>query len=666
MTSRDPRVEKGKKAAFKEEEEIQVLIDNLMQRTFDLEAAILSNEKIIAEIEFKVNDTYKGGETRVRGVGRDLSFSGLVKLVEEVVGVNSHNEIELHTLLSHAVGVSRTVIKDDEDVASILRDERAVVVFMTVKAGNANNILHEHANDTMMVVSDDDASDQIEDDVEKDDTVDRNHELRYDCEDDYVGGHEDRLEDDRVEQTDIPDCNHADGGRGHTTTIVLEEVELDDHCRTVELEDVEGDPIYENAIALENDIRSLDDSDEERVGCKDKACKFALRATKLLEGEYWQVRMLHKGARKLCNLIETKGNNGRDESQVGIAMPVCAVMWPVVAIDATHLKGRFKGILFVAICKDANEQIYPLAIGIGHVEDEESWSWFLNQLRFEKVYKDAHHDLCNYHLGKNVKNRFKREDVATIFTMVANCYRVIDFDRHMNQLKQLCKPAYDILIRLGPERWALAPSPVRRYKLMTSNTTECINSCLRHTRKRPIMVLIERLNEASHFFVQAIDRVEFQVIGGSKDRVMNLSTKECSCGEFQFNLLLCTHAMAAIRLDLGLRDMRFPFTRLGIPVSGTSPMTCNKLSFCHQVGEVKREELGEKGFHQLGKATDDVYVHNARAMVIIDKIAGVCLHLYRQMGKHHLLSRRLEDVDPRHVQFADNPGTVEIAIQCGL
>lgn len=132
-------------------------------------------------------------------------------------------------------------------------------------------------------------------------------------------------------------------------------------------------------------------------------------------------------------------------------------MWPVVAIDATHLKGRFKGILFVAVCKDANEQIYPVAFGIGHVEDEESWSWFLNQLRraigclenamfisdqhlgiknaVEKVYKDAHHGLCNYHLGKNVKNRFKREDVAAIFTMAANCYRVADFDKHMNQLK---------------------------------------------------------------------------------------------------------------------------------------------------------------------------------------------------------------------------------------
>ncbi|XP_017978259.1 PREDICTED: uncharacterized protein LOC108662416 [Theobroma cacao] len=231
-------------------------------------------------------------------------------------------------------------------------------------------------------------------------------------------------------------------------------------------------------------------------------------------------------------------------------IPALVVIRLIVAIDATHLKGRFKGILFVAVCKDANEQIYPLAFGIGHVEDEESWLWF------------------------------KREDVAAIFTMAANCYRVIDFDRHMNQLKQLCKPTYDILMRLGLERWASARSPVRRYKLMTSNTAECINSCLRHARKMTKTVLIEcircmfqrwlhdwhnealnlttplspwatdllniRFNEACHFFVLAIDRVEFQVIGGSKDRVMNLSTKECSFGEFQSDILPCTHAMAAI------------------------------------------------------------------------------------------------------------------------
>ncbi|EOY13424.1 Uncharacterized protein TCM_031998 [Theobroma cacao] len=174
MASRDPRVDNGEKAASEEEEmplrekleifqqEMHALIDKLMARTFELEADILSNNKILGEIYeialrdlllgigrlgytrglpnvklmitydgHWVDDTYKGGETRVRGVRSDLSFLGPMKLVEEVVGVNSHNnEIELYASLSHAVGVSRAVIRDDEDVASILRDERVIVVFV--------------------------------------------------------------------------------------------------------------------------------------------------------------------------------------------------------------------------------------------------------------------------------------------------------------------------------------------------------------------------------------------------------------------------------------------------------------------------------------------------------------------------------------------------------
>ncbi|XP_021278476.1 uncharacterized protein LOC110412271 [Herrania umbratica] len=254
------------------------------------------------------------------------------------------------------------------------------------------------------------------------------------------------------------------------------------------------------------------------------------------------------------------------------------------------------------LCKDEDEQIYPVSFGIGNVENKKSWSWFLNQLgraigcpenaifisdqhlgiknAIEKVYKDAHHDLCNYHLGKNIKNMFKLEDVGTIYTLAANCYRLTDFNRHMNKLKQLYKPAYDRLMRLGSKRWARVRSPIRRYRLMTSNIAECINSCLKHVRKMPITVRIEcikamfqhwfldrhnealnltmplspwvidllnkQFNEACHFSIQPIDRMEFQVIGGTKDAVVNLCTKTCSCGEFQTDLLPYTHAMAAI------------------------------------------------------------------------------------------------------------------------
>ena len=38
---------------------------------------------------------------------------------------------------------------------------------------------------------------------------------------------------------------------------------------------------------------------------------------------------------------------------------------PVVAIDGTHLKGKYKGVFYVASIMDGNEQIFPIAFGVG-------------------------------------------------------------------------------------------------------------------------------------------------------------------------------------------------------------------------------------------------------------------------------------------------------------
>ncbi|KAK3221436.1 hypothetical protein Dsin_008461 [Dipteronia sinensis] len=53
----------------------------------------------------------------------------------------------------------------------------------------------------------------------------------------------------------------------------------------------------------------------------------------------------------------------------------------IISIHGTYLKGKFPGIIFVAICLDAINRVFPLAYGFGDVEDEMSWSWFLNKLK---------------------------------------------------------------------------------------------------------------------------------------------------------------------------------------------------------------------------------------------------------------------------------------------
>ena len=46
--------------------------------------------------------------------------------------------------------------------------------------------------------------------------------------------------------------------------------------------------------------------------------------------------------------------------------------WPVISIDATHLKGKYMGVLFTTVCHDANQQIFPLAFGVGDFENDAS------------------------------------------------------------------------------------------------------------------------------------------------------------------------------------------------------------------------------------------------------------------------------------------------------
>ena len=45
---------------------------------------------------------------------------------------------------------------------------------------------------------------------------------------------------------------------------------------------------------------------------------------------------------------------------------------PIIAIDATHLKGKFRGVMFVATAKNGDEQIYLIVFGFGDGENDMS------------------------------------------------------------------------------------------------------------------------------------------------------------------------------------------------------------------------------------------------------------------------------------------------------
>ena len=54
---------------------------------------------------------------------------------------------------------------------------------------------------------------------------------------------------------------------------------------------------------------------------------------------------------------------------------------PVISIDGTHLYGKYRVKLLIAMATDANNEIFPLAFAVVDDETGANWGWFLSCLR---------------------------------------------------------------------------------------------------------------------------------------------------------------------------------------------------------------------------------------------------------------------------------------------
>ncbi|KAL5538636.1 hypothetical protein UlMin_046178 [Ulmus minor] len=174
----------------------------------------------------------------------------------------------------------------------------------------------------------------------------------------------------------------------------------------------------------------------------------------------------------------------------------------VVSIDATHMKGKYRGVLFMAVCHDANQQIFPLAFGIGDSENNAAWTWFLRRIKdvfgeraghvivsdrhrsinnaVKEVFPNAFHGICMYHLLNNLKNKFKTKtkELEQHYIQTAKAYNLQEFHVLFYTLCCAVPGAKEYLERVGLDRWTRSHSPSRRYNIMTTNISESMNAAL--------------------------------------------------------------------------------------------------------------------------------------------------------------------------------------------
>ena len=66
----------------------------------------------------------------------------------------------------------------------------------------------------------------------------------------------------------------------------------------------------------------------------------------------------------------------------------------MVSIDGTHLYGKYRGVLLIAMATDANNKVLPLAFAVVDKESRPSWEWFLERLKISLEDVIANKDIC--------------------------------------------------------------------------------------------------------------------------------------------------------------------------------------------------------------------------------------------------------------------------------
>jgi MULE transposase domain/SWIM zinc finger/MuDR family transposase len=196
---------------------------------------------------------------------------------------------------------------------------------------------------------------------------------------------------------------------------------------------------------------------------------------------------------------------------------------PIIGLDGTHLKHKYRGILLAATSVDGNGCLFPVAHAIVDQENDENWLWFLRILHdiiqvnaptfistgrlillsdrqkglldgVEAVFPTNPHGHCLRHLEENFHKQFKNPDLKTLLWTAARAINKDIYDKALENMRTINSKAVDwLLSTTQPIHWAEIYFPGRRYGHLTSNIAESLNAWILEARELPILAMLERI-----------------------------------------------------------------------------------------------------------------------------------------------------------------------------
>ncbi|CAL2264962.1 unnamed protein product [Prunus armeniaca] len=288
---------------------------------------------------------------------------------------------------------------------------------------------------------------------------------------------------------------------------------------------------------------------------------------------------------------------------------------PLLFIDETFLKSKYKGQLIGATGKNGNQGFFPFAFAIVDSENKENWSWFFENLAkvltpqgrtitfvsdhnkdvieaVSNIFPTSHHAFCLNHLKEKLGSKYPptngklfRDGIVERFMKCAHAPTEAAFEFNMRNLKEEGgAPVQTFLDNLPKENWSSAHFKGNRYGEMCKNASESFHSWILELCALPIcqmlegiriklMVMVsERSREAGQWCSVLCPEMEKTLsemltvgqhwnasrsstsvfeVHAEVSVMVDLVNHFCSCHDWQIKGFPCAHALVAVQKNSG-------------------------------------------------------------------------------------------------------------------
>ncbi|XP_058102762.1 uncharacterized protein LOC131246543 isoform X1 [Magnolia sinica] len=278
---------------------------------------------------------------------------------------------------------------------------------------------------------------------------------------------------------------------------------------------------------------------------------------------------------------------------------------PLILLDGTSLREKWRGTLLAAVSVDGDDAIFPIAFAVVDFDSYDNWIWFLTELKsavstnrtitfvsdrrngleeaVPQVFEDSYHAYSLHHLTEDFKRVLKgpsqpvKDVLANEIKRAAYSCSITDFNACIDNIRNFSHDVASWVLLSKPEHWSNAFFKGLRYDHLSSNVAELFYSWISEECDLSIIHMIDMIRckmmemiysrrEASSTWSTILtpsmeQRLELEIynshslsvlfssgsvfeVRDDSVNIVDIETRDCTCQRWKMSGLPCIHAAA--------------------------------------------------------------------------------------------------------------------------